>query len=45
MLLLEDGLQNIQENKEYRGYHMPQTIFARIPLTIDDAVNQIQNKT
>jgi len=27
------------ENKEYRGYHMPQTIFARIPLTIDDAVN------
>jgi len=27
------------ENKEYRGYHMPQTIFARIPITIDDAVN------
>ena len=27
------------ENKEYRGYHMPQTIFARIPLTIQDAVN------
>ena len=27
------------ENKEYRGYHMPQTIFARIPLTIHDAVN------
>jgi hypothetical protein len=27
------------ENKEYRGYHMPQTIFARIPLTISDAVN------
>jgi len=27
------------ENKEYRGYHMPQTIFARIPLTINDAVN------
>ena len=26
-------------NKEYRGYHMPQTIFARIPVTIDDAVN------
>ena len=26
------------ENKEYRGYHMPQTIFARIPTTIDDAV-------
>lgn len=26
-------------NKEYRGYHMPQSIFARIPLTIDDAVN------
>ena len=27
------------ENKEYRGYHMPQTIFARIPITIHDAVN------
>jgi len=27
------------ENKEYVGYHMPQSIFARIPLTIDDAVN------
>lgn len=27
------------ENKEYVGYHMPQTIFARIPITIDDAVN------
>lgn len=27
------------ENNEYRGYHMPQTIFARIPLTIHDAVN------
>ena len=27
------------ENKEYRGYHMPQTLFARIPITIDDAVN------
>jgi len=27
------------ENKKYRGYHMPQTIFARIPLTIDDAIN------
>jgi len=27
------------ENSEYRGYHMPQTIFARIPLTIHDAVN------
>ena len=26
------------ENKEYRGYHMPQTIFARIPITIEDAV-------
>ena len=26
------------ENKEYRGYHMPQTIFARIPTTIEDAV-------
>ena len=27
------------ENKEYVGYHMPQTIFARIPITINDAVN------
>jgi len=27
------------ENREYRGYHMPQSIFARIPLTIDDAIN------
>jgi len=27
------------QNKEYRGYHMPQSIFARIPLTIHDAVN------
>jgi len=27
------------ENKEYVGYHMPQTIFARIPITIHDAVN------
>ena len=27
------------ENKNYTGYHMPQTIFARIPLTISDAVN------
>ena len=26
-------------NLEYRGYHMPQTIFARIPLTIKDAVS------
>lgn len=26
------------ENKQYRGYHMPQTIFARIPTTIQDAV-------
>jgi hypothetical protein len=25
------------ENKDFRGYHMPQTIFARIPLTIEDA--------
>lgn len=30
---------NYPENKEYRGYHMPQTIFARIPTTINDAVN------
>ena len=27
------------ENKEYSGYHMPQSIFARIPLTIHDAVH------
>jgi len=27
------------ENTKYRGYHMSQEIFARIPLTIDDAVN------
>ena len=26
-------------NIQYRGYHMPQSIFARIPVTIDDAVN------
>jgi len=26
------------ENKKYRGYHMSQEIFARIPLTIDDAI-------
>ena len=26
------------ENHRYRGYNMPQTIFARIPLTIDDAI-------
>ena len=28
------------ENKNYRGYHMSQKIFARIPLTIDDAINK-----
>jgi len=28
------------ENTDYTGYHMPQTIFARIPLTIHDAVNR-----
>ena len=28
------------ENTEYRGYHMPQTIFAAIPLTIKDAVEK-----
>lgn len=27
------------ENTLFHGYHMPQTIFARIPLTIDDAIN------
>lgn len=26
-------------NTLFHGYHMPQTIFARIPLTIDDAIN------
>jgi len=26
------------ENHQYRGYHMPQTIFARIPATIEDAI-------
>ena len=26
------------ENTQYRGYHMPQTIFPTIPLTVDDAV-------
>jgi len=28
----------VPENHRYRGYNMPQTIFARIPLTIDDAI-------
>jgi hypothetical protein len=28
------------KNYEYRGYHMPQTIFPRIPLTIDDAIHK-----
>jgi hypothetical protein len=28
------------ENTEFRGYHMPQTIFAAIPLTIKDAVEK-----
>ena len=32
------------QNKEYRGYHMPQTIFARIPLTIDSAVNEYKTR-
>jgi len=27
------------ENTSYRGYHMSQEIFARIPLTIEDAIN------
>jgi len=27
------------ENKEFSGYHMSQSIFARIPLTIYDAIN------
>ena len=26
------------QNTQYRGYHMPQTIFPTIPLTIDDAI-------
>ena len=32
------------ENQEYRGYGMPQTIFARIPLTIDDAVRKYRTR-
>lgn len=28
------------ENTEFRGYHVPQTIFAAIPLTIKDAVEK-----
>lgn len=32
------------ENKRYRGYHMPQTIFARIPLTIEDAINKYKTR-
>jgi len=28
------------ENTMYHGYHLPQTIFARNPLTIDDAINK-----
>ena len=30
------------ENFEYRGYHMPQTIFPTIPLTIEDAITKYQ---
>lgn len=32
------------ENYQYRGYHMPQTIFARIPLTIDDALKKYKTR-
>ena len=28
------------ENTQYRGYHMPQEMFATIPLTIEDAINK-----
>lgn len=31
-------------NYEYRGYHMPQTIFATIPLTIQDAVTKYNTR-
>jgi len=32
------------DNYEYRGYHMPQTIFATIPLTIQDAVTKYHSR-
>lgn len=32
------------ENHEYRGYHMPQTIFATIPVTIEDAVTKYNTR-
>ena len=28
------------ENSDYPGFHMPQILFANIPLTIDDAINK-----
>ncbi|MFM9875747.1 MAG: terminase large subunit domain-containing protein, partial [Nitrosarchaeum sp.] len=28
------------ENSDYPGFHIPQTLFANIPLTIDDAINK-----
>jgi len=31
-------------NREYRGYHMSQTMFARIPLTINDAINKYKTR-
>ena len=42
---LEDVLKGIwvqqkPENTMYHGYHIPQTIFATNPLTIDDAINK-----
>ncbi len=32
------------DNTEYSSYHMPQTIFARIPLTISDAINKYKTR-
>lgn len=48
-LVVEEYLKNVlkgkfiaqkPENLLYRGYHIPQTIFPAIPLTIDDAVSK-----
>jgi len=32
------------ENQEWRGYTMPQSIFARIPLTIQDAIHKYKTR-
>jgi len=37
-ILSGSWVANRPEHTEYRGYHLPQPIFATIPLTIDDAV-------